>query len=110
VVGKRKALLLSLLGWLYCLLCPLAILLLTMRYGATEWREEGEPIPWPTHVIDGLFLADCPCTVALIWFVRKSRAFEPVLMTLACLGLIALLCVTGWAAFWGGLWVSGQWL
>jgi hypothetical protein len=93
----------------YCLLSPLAIYILTMRYGATTWRNADEPIPWPTHVIDGLFLLDLACTSLLIWLSRKL-ASSVFLLVMIGLIFVGLLIGTGVGAFWGGLWVSGQWL
>jgi hypothetical protein len=89
--------------WLACLLTPVAIHVLTMAFGATEWRDDSEPIPWPAHLIDGLFWADVVWTVLLICLMRDFR-------WVALLIGFPLLCVTAVMAFWGGLWVSGQWL
>jgi hypothetical protein len=93
----------------YCALCPLAIYIVTMRYGATTWREDDEPIPWPAHLITALFLLDLVSTSLLIWLSRKLTP-SMQFFVLVALTFVGLLLITGAGAFWGGLWVSGQWL
>ena len=89
---------------LVCLACPIAISSLTMAFGADEWLYDDEPVPVATHVIDALFLADLGSTVVLLLLLGGRWR-----LTVA-IAALPLLCLTGVLAFWGGLWVSGQWL
>jgi hypothetical protein len=86
-----------------CLSAPIAISVLTMTFGATEWREDDEPVPIAAHTINALFLFDLFATGLLIWLMQRWRGVTAIIA-------ISLLCLTGYLAFWGGLWVSGQWL
>ena len=92
------------LCWFVCLSTPITILGLTRVYGpTTELRNDDEPVPWPARAIDVLFFGDLFFTVVLIWLMRKCRGVTAAIA-------IPLLCLTAFIAFWGGLWLSGNWL
>src|SRR5262249_2079905 len=101
MVASLKALVI--LSWLICIASPVAIEALTMTYGATEWREDDQPVHWAAYAIDYIFLVDLLFTALLILVSPKRKAAVAAVV-------IPLLCLTGVFAFWGGLWVSGQWL
>jgi len=93
-------------GWvcgLICIFSPIAISALTLNFGATEWREDYKPVPVAARVIDSLFYFDLFTTALLIWVMRGWRGVTAVIV-------VPLLYLTAFIAFWGGLWVSGQWL
>jgi hypothetical protein len=84
-------------------LSPIALYVLTMAFGAEEWRGDDQPLPLPVYVIDGVFVADVIATILAIVLERRFRI-------LVAIFTLPLLCLAAAAAFWGGLWVSGQWL
>jgi hypothetical protein len=86
-----------------CVFAPIVIFVLTMTNGATEWREDNEPVPTAARVIYVLFLFDVFSTCVLIWAMAGRRWVT----TFAAIPLLGIAAV---CAFWGGLWVSGQWL
>jgi hypothetical protein len=85
-------------------LAPVAIQILVMSYGPTaELRYDDEPIPWPAHAVDFLFIADVFSTFLLICLMPRWRGVSAAVA-------IPLLCLTAVMAFWGGMWLSGDWL
>jgi hypothetical protein len=104
MIARWKGFRITIACWFLCLLAPAAIPILVMTYGpTTEFRSGDEPIPWPAHAVDVLFIVDFVSTVLLICLVREHRG---VVAAVA----LPLLLLTALMAFWGGLWLSGDWL
>jgi hypothetical protein len=99
---NKLYLVIAALCWLVCSLCPLAIFLLGMTYGPES--EPGMDPPWSLHAIDSLFWIDSGFTVLLIWMMRGWKRWLTAMIA------IPLLCLTAVLAFFGGLWVSGDYL
>jgi hypothetical protein len=86
-----------------CLFAPIAVFVLTMTFGATEWREDEEPVPIAAHATTAMVLFDLFATCLLIWLKEGKCNIRTVTAVL-------FFVLTAYLALWGGLWVSGQWL
>jgi hypothetical protein len=80
---------------------PLGIVALTMTYGPDS--EPGMDPPWSLYVIDCLFWIDVASTGVVIGMMQNWRV-------LTALVAGTLLAVTAVLAFFGGMWVSGNYL
>jgi hypothetical protein len=80
-------------------LFPVAIGALAQVYGPLS--DPGMDAPWPLYAIDSLFWADVFFTAFLIWMMQGWRWLAAVLF-------IPPLCLTAVLAFFGGMWVSGN--
>lgn len=84
-----------------CFLFPVAIGKLAQVYGPES--DPGMDAPWSLFVIDALFWIDVCFTMILVWKMPGWRWLAAALS-------LPLLLLTAVLAFFGGMWVSGNYL